>query len=338
MSVMQRLLDREHEAIRTMHQQEALAGRLACFVEPRGPGLNHFFVLHLHGVDWIGRKQLQQNAQDRWICSSLIQPEMLLGPLKKVQIGNQGARVQFLAVSAARKREALAQARQDLSSYLYFPLPSLDDDGCEQLCSSQDWICDDALARRLDADETHFREYSVTLLESWLKPGAVFHDVACSTGTYIAHLAARFPHCTFVGSDRSPSMIDYARARHAEHAIDFQVMDAEHSDIACDVLILRFLNAEVTTRLHAEWLFRRLAANVRPDGLLILFGHTPVLVDVHYLAQELGFTLIRCLGTRSGHSELFEFYVLQAPNRQVGAPESATADHERFVANDSPRL
>lgn len=317
MSVMQRLLEREHEAIRTMHRQQALAGRLACFVEPRGPGLNHFFVLNLHGVDWIGRKQLQQNTEGSWICSSLIQPAMLLGPLKKVQLGNQGARVQFLAVSAARKREALEQAREDLSSHLYFPLPSLDDDGCEQLCSDQDWVCDNALARRLDADEEHFREYSVTLLESWLKPGAVLHDPACSTGTYIAHLAARFPHCRFVGSDRSPSMIDYARARHGDGAIHFQVMDAEHSSIACDVLILRFLNAEVTTRLHAERLLRRLAAHVRPAGWLILFGHTPVLVDVHYLAQELGFTVIRCLGTRSGHTELFEFYVLQAPARRA---------------------
>lgn len=315
MSGMQRLLDREHEAIRSMHQQQVMAGRLACFVEPRGPGLNHFFVLNIHGNDWIGRKQLQQNAEGRWICSSLIQPAMLLGPLKKVQIGNQGARVQFLAVSAARKIEVLNQARQDLSSYLYFPLPSLDDDGREQLCSSQDWVCDDALAQRLDADEGHFREYSATLLESWLKPGALIHDPACSTGSYIAHLAVRFPHCAFVGSDRSPSMIDYAKARHAGGPIDFQVMDAEDSTIACDVLILRFLNAEVTTRMHAERLFRRLVANIRPDGLLILFGHTPVLVDVHYLAQEVGFTLIRCLGTRSGHTELFEFYVLQAPAR-----------------------
>jgi ubiquinone/menaquinone biosynthesis C-methylase UbiE len=109
-------------------------------------------------------------------------------------------------------------------------------------------------------------------------------------------------------------MIEHAIKRHGTSPVRFRLADAHDvamSDSQCDVLILRFLNAEVMTREDAHQIFQEMVACVKPGGTMLLFGHTPVLVAVPYLAQTLKLELISGVAARSGHTELFQFYGLR---------------------------
>ncbi|MEX3777582.1 trans-aconitate 2-methyltransferase [Pseudomonas sp. MYb118] len=309
-------LHRERHLARSFSRLQTVPGQLDRFIEPFGPGLHHLFVLRLDGIEWVGRKILQHNESAGWHLSSLLQPWMLLGHLIEWQWGNQGAVVYFRAVDEQEKHSAFHAALTQPESEVRFPFPLMDKAGRESICRANDWQCDASLAARLNADEAHFREHCAALLKTLSAPGAVILDPACSTGEFIAHLAHALPDRQYLGSDRSASMIEHALRRHGHGAVRFSLGDARlvaASGIRCDVLVLRFLNAEVMTRKDAQGLFTDLVACVKPGGTILLFGHTPVLLGVPYLAQVWKLALISRVAARPGRSELFQFYQLRMP-------------------------
>lgn len=79
------------------------------------------------------------------------------------------------------------------------------------------------------------------------------------------------------------------------------------------MLILRFLNAEVMTRADARQTFHDIVACVNPGGTVLVFGHTPVLVPVPYMAQLLKLELLSSVAARPEQMELFQFYRLRVP-------------------------
>ncbi|MEB0046580.1 MULTISPECIES: class I SAM-dependent methyltransferase [unclassified Pseudomonas] len=292
------------------------AGELNRHLEPLGPGLHHLFVLRVNGSDWVGRKILQQDHCGGRYISSLLKPWMLLGPLTQLHWSNEGVAVYFRQVTLQDKETTFNIAQAQPDSEICFPFPVVDDAGLEEVCPLQYWHCDESLAKQLDADETHLRQYCATLLKTMASPGAVIHDPACSTGEFIAHLARELPDRRCLGSDRSPSMIDHAKLRHGCSSVDFFLSDAcniASTGIRCDVLIARFLNAEVMTRKQAQRTLQALIPCVKPGGTLLIFGHTPVLLAMPYLAQTLKLHLISSVAAREGQSELFEFYQLRVP-------------------------
>ncbi|MDR7285707.1 isonocardicin synthase [Pseudomonas corrugata] len=289
---------------------------LNCHVEPFGGGFHHLFFLRVNGCHWAGRKMLQQAESGGWYISSLLKPWMLLGPLAEMQWENVGIALYYHGASMEQKQAAfnLAQARPD--SEVHFPFPAIDAKGLEFVCPTDYWQCDDSLATQLDADEGHLREHCATLLETLSSPGTVILDPACSTGEFITHLSRALPERHCLGSDRSASMIDHARCRHATGAVEFFVADARDvvsSGLKCDVLILRFLNAEVMTRADARQTFHDIVACVNPGGTVLVFGHTPVLVPVPYMAQLLKLELLSSVAARPEQMELFQFYRLRVP-------------------------
>ena len=306
------LLAREKYVIRQLHQNYRVPDQPASFTEPVGPGLNSLFVLTVDGVQWIGRKLPTQSPDRMWHLSSIIQPAMLLGPLTHVRYGDSGVTLHFITTAKHEKSIIFKRALQRPESSLYFPYPAMDSTGQELVIHDQDWTFSESFAKTLDADERHFRDYCSALLQHSLRPGAVLLDPACSTGTFIASLARSLPHTCCIGADRSLSMIEQARARHPD--VQFYHRTAQETPYAvadCDVLLLRFLNAEVLTRDEAHALLRLLLTHLKPGATAIVFGHTPVLPNVGYLADTLGLSLKSSLASRPGHIELFEFYVLQ---------------------------
>lgn len=292
------------------------AGELNRHVEPLGPGLHHLFVLRVNGCDWVGRKVLQQSHPEGWYISSLLKPWMLLGPLTQWQWGNEGVDVYFRQVTAQEKDAAFDIARAQPDSEIHFPFPVIDDAGLEWVCPADYWQCSESLAQQLDADETHLRQHCASLLKTLSSPGAVIHDPACSTGEFIAHLARELPDRRCLGSDRSPSMIEHAKRRHGSSSVEFFLSDARNvasAGVHCDVLIVRFLNAEVMTRKEAQRTLNALIPCVKPGGTLLIFGHTPVLLAMPYLARTLELQLISSVAAREGQTELFQFYQLRVP-------------------------
>lgn len=307
---------RELQLTQTFIHRVASLGKLDCHVEPAGPGCHQLFVLRVNRCDWVGRKVLQQTATGSWYINSLLKPWMLLGPLTDVQWSDEGIAVYFRGVSTQEKHAAfnIAQARPD--SEVRFPFPAVDDKGLEFVCPADYWQCDDSLAMQLNGDETHLRQHCTALLETLSSPGAVILDPACSTGEFIAHLARELPGRRCLGSDRSASMVEHAKRRHGMCSAEFYLADAREvaaSGVKCDVLILRFLNAEVMTHKEARQTLRDMAACVNPGGTILVFGHTPVLIAVPYMAQSLKMELISSVAARPGQVELFQFYRLRVP-------------------------
>lgn len=283
-------------------------------VEPQGFGLAHLFILKTGSLRWVGRNRRTTSGQGQHRLTSILQPWMLLGPLEYLHWSHEGLCVFFQAATLKEKQQAFIQAKQYAHSEVCFPYPPLGPDGKEFICPPSFWECDDERAAQLDIDEGHFREHCVRLLRDRLKPGALIHDPACSTGALIAHLARALPHCRHMGSDRCGSMIDHARAQYASSPVHLRQADATVESINCDALILRFLNAEVMSRLDAEALLGTLLTSLNPGGVALVFGHTPVLPAVPWIAQQSGLILESCIASRPNRLELFQCYVLTRPS------------------------
>ncbi|WP_420233285.1 class I SAM-dependent methyltransferase [Pseudomonas sp. ABY48] len=307
----QRLL-REVDLEKALQADPVAPGSWERFIEPLGIGLNHVFILRSQGRDWVGRKTLQRDERSRLRSDSRLAPWMLLGPLGQFHWGDEGLLLDYRSTRRADKVAAFAQALHDPDSEIYFPFPALERNGKEFVCPPDHWRFTEALASELDEGEAHFRQHCCALLRPWLKPGAVIHDPACSTGTFIHHLAQALPDSRCIGSDRSPSMVEAARNRYG-CSVDFRLADASDAEPIidyCDVLVLRFLNAEVMTRAEAEHLLRQQVATLAPGGRLIVFGHTPVLPAMDYLASRCALTLVSRLASCGITGQLFQFYVL----------------------------
>lgn len=283
------------------------------FNSPPGPELNNLFFLSVHDVTYVGRKLLSHSDERGWYQSSCLNPSQLLGQLLSIAYTNNGLAVHFISLEDSQRHDLFHAAIQHPDSEVYFPFPLLDSAGQECTLSQEQWACTPQLAGRLDNDEQHFRDYCAFFLRPMIQPGMVIYDPACSTGTFIGSLAQAFPEAHCIGSDQSATMIEHARNRFP--ALVFKHMDAGLTQLAslCDVLILRFLNAEVIHRDDAHCLFKHMGNLLKPGATLIVFGHTPVLINVRNSAQALGLRLISSLAARPNHTELFEFYVMKKP-------------------------
>ncbi|WP_367374931.1 class I SAM-dependent methyltransferase [Pseudomonas lini] len=307
---------RELSLAKNMANHITCAGPISCFVEPPGNGLHQVFLLRVRGCDWVGRKVLQRDQHHRWGLSSILIPAMLLGPHRQSQWGNEGVSIYFQASTEKERTEAFETALTCPDSEIHFPFAVTDDSGQEAVCPSDYWQGNESLAALLNADELHFREHCVTVLRTLLKPGDLVYDPACSTGEFIAHLATELADGRYLGTDRSTSMIEYAQQRHSASSVEFRVMEATtstESNIRCEVLILRFLNAEVMTRRQAHCAFESLVRCVKPDGTILVFGHSPVLLALPWLAHTFALAIICSVSARTGCQELFQFYRLTVP-------------------------
>ncbi|MBC2381353.1 class I SAM-dependent methyltransferase [Pseudomonas sp. WS 5106] len=283
-------------------------------LEPLGFGLTQLFILNTGSRHWAGRIKPLPDEQGQRRLSSILHPSMLLGPLAAHHWSNEGVALFYQAATPDAKHLAFVEAQQHAQGEVYFPYPSLRPSREEFVCPPSFWECNDERATQLNRDEAHFREHCVAVLRERLKPGALIHDPACSTGELIAHLAKALPNCLCLGSDLSASMIAHASKRFADSPVRFRHADAAHESPACDALILRFLNAEVVTRRDADTLLRTLLSSLKPGGIALIFGHTPVLPAVPWAAQQLGITLESSIAARPGKLELFQFYLLARPN------------------------
>lgn len=272
-----------------------------------------YFLLQHGGRRWLGRKFVTETATGPSM-SNRIHAAHLLGDQVGMTLSGDHVVFDVMLRSEAEAAAFLDEACGDPSSDLVFPFPARDDEGNESVCPPAFWERLASRPERLAQDELHMRTLCADTLTQWLPPGALVRDPGCSTGDFIAAMAGACPRLRFEGRDVSTAMIDMARTRHAGKAVTFAVADAADTEpSSCDGLILRFLNAEVVTRVHALALFDRLVPAVRPGGLIVLFGHTPVLVPVRSLATAHGLHIRRCSASAPGEPSLFEFYVLGMP-------------------------
>jgi len=294
--------------------RRAEAGGIEAFVEASCLAWQHWFVLCSRGENWLGRKFLVRKA-GRWDATSILQPWMLMGRLLAVERSAEGRVFRYCSLNLEQAESIFDSALSDPSAALRFPFPCLDDSGDEWIVPVDRWQGSTGLAASLDGNEEHFRRHSLDILASRLMPGALIYDPACSTGTFIATMAMALPDIRCVGSDISQDMIGFARQRAACPNLRLQQGDAREpccDDGSCDVVFVRFLNAEVVYRRDAYACFARLRRLLKPGGAMLVFGHTPVLLPLARLSHKWGLRVNSSLARRPGRRELFEFYVLEA--------------------------
>lgn len=285
----------------------------ARITEPVGPGLNNLFLLRVDGIEYLGRRVPGANGE----LDSRLTPDMLLGTLLQARWDEQGWHCRYQPLTDSQCKALFQRALTSASHRIHFPFPELDSQCREQVAPASFWDAPHNLAEHLDRQEQHFRDTSIALLAGCLRPGAVIHDPACSTGTFIAALARALPTSHCLGADRSAAMIDHATANHRLPNLSFEVADA-HAPVmpanSCDVLILRFLNAEMMTRACALALFEQLTGLIRPGGMALVFGQSSVLFDVELQARRLGLQVASSLAAVPGTLQLFQFYQLVRPS------------------------
>ncbi|MGW7417908.1 class I SAM-dependent methyltransferase [Streptomyces sp. NPDC054863] len=284
--------------------------RLGSWTEKSPFALCQYFLLRLGNTTWLGRKLV---PEDRTDPASVLTPRMLMGEFESLRFTRQQVEFYFTPRSAQTHEDVLARAAKDAEADLDFPFPRLDRDWNEALVPAHVWDGTAELADNLDPDEEHFRAAAAIALRDVVRPGDTLYDPACSTGRFVSSLGTAFPECRVLASDASPKMVELARRRIPE-AFVADGLTRPVPDGSVQVLVLRFLNAEVLSAEAAVEGFRSLVRLIAPGGHALVFGHTPVLPAVRHLAGETGLEVRSSVAAVPGRpDEVFQFYLLHRP-------------------------
>ncbi|MGH4033511.1 hypothetical protein ACQB60_31780 [Actinomycetota bacterium Odt1-20B] len=135
--------------------------------------------------------------------------------------------------------------------------------------------------------------------------GSVIYDPACSTGAFLADLRRALPQVSVADARQPPG-----------------------PDASVDVLVLRFLNSEVVTVAQSVDLFDALIATLAPDGHVLAFGHTPLVLPVHEVARRHGLTVVSRVAEDAAADTLFQYHVLTRRQQATGNRQQATVSRQ----------
>ncbi|GAA3463395.1 class I SAM-dependent methyltransferase [Saccharothrix longispora] len=301
MTSVSRALDRERRVRDLVAAQGFGApGAVVVWHENCPTSLVQYFLLRRRDGTWLGRRLVGGPGP-----FSVVEPHMVMGRFLNLRRHGEGVDFRYRACTDRQRRELFGHGPHGVE--LDFPFPVLDDHWNEQVCPPEAWGGDHALVHNLDAQERHLREHATRLARD-LFPGAapLVFDPACSTGTFLSALATALPHARCLGADLSPAMVRRAAAR----SVDVVVADAAHPPLppgSVDLLVVRFLNAEVVRRAAAGPLFDALTLLTAPGGHVFVLGHTPVLLDPRTAARTTGLRLVDTAAALPRRPGLFQF-------------------------------
>ncbi|CAH2934411.1 MAG: hypothetical protein CPSOU_6544 [uncultured Paraburkholderia sp.] len=269
--------------------------------------LHEMFLLRNAEETWLGMRK----RQTRFSRYSIVEPGMLLGKLKKTRADSDCVNFNVDIPREDGWKDSVFEAAFHSAGWdLHFPYPPLDENGTAFVCPAAFWeTCADDPAR-LDQEESHFREHTVNMLGEWVKPGAIIYDPACSTGAFLGYVMARCPNYDYVASDASDRMIAMARGR-LPHAFVADTQDSRQLFSGCDVVICRFLNHEVMSGSEAEVALTNVASCCKANGKVIVFGHTPVALDLPRAMEKMGAKAVSALGKSVSPYGIFQYYVYE---------------------------
>jgi hypothetical protein len=238
-----------------------------------------------------------------------INPDMLLGELHTLRGGESCIKIQLLPLSQAERRAAFSAALNFETSELEFPFPLLGPDRRELISPQGFWEKVSGTPDMLDAGEQHLRDFTRQIIPALkLSKNAIVFDPACSTGCFLASIGEAFPELRLYGADISPRMVELARTRLAR--VDLGTIGHFSPWIAgSELLVLRFLNAEVMHSEDAESYFLELANLLPSKSYMLIMGYTPVAISIPYLASQSGLSVLRSIG--GWQDMIFQYYVLR---------------------------
>lgn len=231
----------------------------------------------------------------------------VLGSLESLRATESSARLAFTPMDERARRSVFADitARTEI----VHPFAKHVEPGREKRSRQGGWLVSEERAAFLGLGEAHLRSYTRILLGPRLHEFdelVVAYDPACSTGQFLAEFQSLDPdRIRTVGQDLSASMVAYARRR-VDAVYEGDALVPAVAPGSVDLLFSRFLNSEVVTTMQARRLLPGLVAALRPGGLLVMFGHSPVLLDRVDLVAA-GLTVDQTVGRLEDH--VFQYYV-----------------------------
>jgi isonocardicin synthase len=271
------------------------------------------FVARVGWMRWVGRKVAAPlRSGGRPVKSCLINASMIHGLLDEIQVSSGGVTLYIRPATDEERVEVFTHLASSPLNDIQYPFTRIFVDGQigEPASAPDYWIPSPKRVQELDEAEAPLRDHTTHVLERYGIGGGRVFDPACSTGTFLAHVQEHFPQAWTIGQDLSTAMVEFARRR---------VDEVHHGDsiaprvaaASADVLILRFLNVDVVSTQRAHLLFDACVRTVAPGGLVLVAGHTPILIPSAYFEQS-GFKVLERLGvTPGGERAAFQFYVLR---------------------------
>lgn len=233
----------------------------------------------------------------------------VVGLVDTVRTSDSDARIVFQPLDEARRRAAF-DAITPMTEIVH-PFAKQRDPGREKTSPADGWKVSAERAEFLGLGEEHIRRYTRELFAprfAGLTEDVLAYDPACSTGKFLSDFATLNPeHIRTVGQDLSRHMVAFAE-NHLEQVHHGDAMNPAVAPGSVDILFSRFLNSEVVSTAVARQILPRLVATLRPGGVLVLLGHSPVLLDVPDL-QEAGLKVLQTVARSGDH--LFQYYVCE---------------------------
>ncbi|THA24213.1 class I SAM-dependent methyltransferase [Streptomyces sp. RKND-216] len=241
------------------------------------------------------------------ILCSRIYWHNVVGHLDGIRISDTEVRVAFRPFGID-ERHAVFDAIASTTAITH-PFVNHSERGQEEASEPDGWPVTEERAQSLNVAEEHLRRYTRTLFAPTLANLAedvTVYDPACSTGHFLAEFADIAPaRIRTVGQDLSRPMTELAKTRIEEvHHGDARRPAPEAGTV--DILFSRFLNSEVVTTQSARGILPRLVSTLQPGGLMVLLGHSPVLLDVPDL-QAAGLSVLQTTGRQDDY--VFQYYV-----------------------------
>lgn len=274
---------------------------------------NIFYINSYKGKIVVGRKirsVLSFENKINAIHCSMITSSMILGILKEGIQKGKDITVEYYPFTKAEKITVFNELKSNKLTDIYFPFKYLDYYTEEEEKSpSTGWDLNPEKAIYLGYGEEHIRRYTIKFLKKYKNDNLIVFDPACSTGQFLHTVKENYPQFKTIGQDLSREMVEYAK----DYVDEIYCGDSINTTIldnSIDIMFLRFLNSEVVTTEYAHELFNKLYKKVKKNGLIIAFGHTPLLINIDYF-RKLGLKIEQCIAYDERYDCIFQYYVLR---------------------------
>lgn len=275
---------------------------------------NIFLLKGFGDVVFVGRKLrsiLHIENKINAINCSMITADMLLGVIERYGKSEKDVWLEYHPFKKSEKRGLFDKIKINNQIEIIYPfLYKKYETGLEKITPPEGWNIFPERVTYLGYGEEHIRKYSVDVLFSYLnKAGTKIFDPACSTGEFLYTLKRAYPQIITIGQDLSQAMVNYAKP-YVDQIYCGDSISTPVEDGSVDVIVFRFLNSEIVSQEYAKELFNVLIKKMSDNGIAVLFGHTPVLLDLEYFTSS-GCEVLQSSAYSKERDSIFQYYILR---------------------------
>ena len=274
---------------------------------------NIFILKKYKGKVIVGRKIRSvlriENKINAINCSMITSP-MLLGFLHKKTYMNRKITIEYYPFTNEEKKYIFNDIKNNREIDIYYPYKYRDYyTNREEISPKTGWSFNPERKEYLGYGEVHLREFTDKFFKELNRDYKIIYDPACSTGEFLSDFKKNFPSSYTIGHDLSQEMVNYAK-NYVDESFCCNAINSPIKDHSVDVLFLRFLNSEVVSTNAAYKILKVLIPKVNKKGLIVCFGHTPVLIRKE-MFMKLGLNIVICNGYSKERNAIFQYYVFE---------------------------